>query len=114
MAQAMVPASRLRFGQTARRDAWWASPIVVFAVLGSFVVYATWAALQGTDYVAGPYLSPFYSPEIFGSSVHAWFGPFPAWWPSWLPASPAVYILWIPAGFRLMFPKIQRLPRRNR
>ena len=27
---------------------------------------------------SGPYLSPFYSPELFGASPHSWFGPKPA------------------------------------
>ena len=30
-----------------------------------------------------------------------WFGPKPGWWPGWLPFSPALLILWAPAGFRL-------------
>ena len=46
-------------------------------------------------------LSPFYSPELFGDTAHAWFGPKPAWWLSWLPWSPAFLILWAPGGFRL-------------
>ena len=49
-----------------RRDAWWLQPLVVFMILGGFVVYATWAAFQNAHYTYGPYLSPFYSPEIFG------------------------------------------------
>ena len=36
-----------RFGESERRDAWWLQPLVVFLVLGAFVVYATWAAFQG-------------------------------------------------------------------
>lgn len=92
---------RRRFGETARRDAWWIQPLVVFAALSTFVVYATWAAFQGDHYTFGPYLSPFYSPEIFGSSPHSWFGPKPAFWPSWLPFSPALLILPIPAFFRV-------------
>ena len=99
MSGATIPV--LKFGQTARRDAWWVQPLVVFTVLSSFVVYATWAALQGAHYTWGPYLSPFYSPEIFGSSPHSWFGGKPDWWPGWLPFSPAILILWAPGGFRL-------------
>ena len=49
----------------------------------------------------GPYLSPFYSPELFGGSPHAWFGPKPGWWPAWLPFSPALLILPFPGLFRL-------------
>src|SRR5713101_1693757 len=93
--------TRSGFGQTARRDAWWLQPAVVFLVLSSFLVYATWAAFQGTHYTFGPYLSPFYSPELFGDSPHALFGPKPTVWPSWLPFSPALIILPIPAFFRL-------------
>ena len=89
------------FGQTRRVDAWWVQPLVVFLVLGAFVAYATWAAFQGSHYHWGPYLSPFYSPELFGDSPHAWFGPKPGWWPGWLPWSPAFLILWAPGGFRL-------------
>jgi hypothetical protein len=92
---------RRSFGETTRRDRWWVVPLVTFLGLGSFVVYATWAAFQGEHYHHGPYLSPFYSPELFGPSPHAWFGPKPDWWPGWLPFSPALLILWAPAGFRM-------------
>lgn len=89
------------FGITARTDAWWIRPLVIFVVLSAFIIYATWAAFQGTHYAAGPYLSPFYSPLFFGNSDHAWFGPKPEWWPLILPFSPALLILWAPGGFRL-------------
>ncbi|HJS47444.1 MAG TPA: hypothetical protein VJ773_05600 [Gemmatimonadales bacterium] len=86
--------------RTSRPDAWWLPPLAVFLVLGGFVAYATWAALQNAHYTFGPYLSPFYSPELFGSSPHALLGPQPGWWPAWLPFSPAILILWAPGGFR--------------
>jgi hypothetical protein len=89
-----------RFGETTRQDAWWIQPLVVFLGLSTFLVYSTWAAFQGTHYTYGPYLSPFYSPEIFGDSPHSWFGPKPASWPGWLPFSPALLILPIPGLFR--------------
>jgi hypothetical protein len=89
------------FGQTLRRDAWWAQSLLVFLGLSAFILYATWAAFQGDHYTWGPYLSPFYSPEIFGSSGHSWFGLKPYWWPGWLPWSPALLILWAPGGFRI-------------
>src|SRR5215204_103949 len=88
------------FGQTLRRDAWWATPSMIFIGLSAFVVYATWAAFQNAHYSFGPYLSPFYSPEIWGDSQHAWFGPKPAWWPGLLPFSPALLILPFPGLFR--------------
>jgi hypothetical protein len=90
-----------RFGQTARRDAWWAQPALVVAALTTFLVYSTWAAFQNAHYWWGPYLSPFYSPELLGASPHSWFGPKPAAWPWWLPFSPALLILPIPGIFRL-------------
>jgi hypothetical protein len=89
-----------KFGQTSRRDTWWLEPLLVFLGFGAFIVYATWAALQGNHYTYGPYLSPFYSPEIFGGSPHALFGPKPAWWPALVPFSPAMLILWAPGLFR--------------
>lgn len=94
-------ALRLRgLGKTRRRDAWWATPALTFFVLSLFVVYATWAAFQNAHYWYGSYLSPFYSPELMGDSPHAMFGPKPSAWPWWLPFSPALFILPIPAFFR--------------
>src|SRR5262245_30413021 len=101
MAYAETTLTQRSFGQTMRKDAWWVKPLLIFLGLSAFIVYSTWAALQGRHYSYGPYLSPFYSPEIFGDSPHRWFGPKPAAWPSWLPFSPALLILWAPALFRL-------------
>ena len=100
MAHALVPLTRRRFGETMRRDAWWVQPLVVFIILSAFLVYATWAAFQNAHYEYGPYLSPFYSPLVFGDSAHAWFGPKPGWWPGFIPFSPALIILPFPALFR--------------
>lgn len=93
-----VPLSRGGFGQTARRDLWWLQPLLTFLGLGAFIVYATWAGMQGNHYRFGPYLSPFYSPELVGSA-DAWFGARPVWMPAWITA--AMLILWAPGGFRL-------------
>src|SRR5712671_2022903 len=93
-------AHRHGFGVTTRRDRWWVKPLLVFLGLSAFVVYSTWAAFQGDHYRYGNYLSPMYSPELFGDPAHAWFGPRPGWWPGWLVFSPAFLILWAPAGFR--------------
>ena len=100
MAQAVVREKPRGFGQTQRRDRWWVEPAAIFIGLSAFIVYATWAAFQGEHYHFNNYLSPFYSPELFGSSPHALFGPQPAWWPAILPFSPALLILWAPGGFR--------------
>src|SRR4026207_2036623 len=100
MPQAAWTLEERRFGQTTRRDAWWVQPLVAFLCFSAFIVYATWAAFQNAHYEFGPYLSPFYSPVLFGDSPHAWFGPKPAAWPAWLPFSPALIILPFPALFR--------------
>jgi hypothetical protein len=100
MPQAVWPLAPRKFGETARRDAWWVQPLLVFLGLSTFIVYSTWAAFQGDHYEYGPYLSPFYSPLLYGNSAHAWFGPHPEWWPGALPFSAALLILWAPGGFR--------------
>ena len=95
-----VPVTPSGFGQTHRRDNWWVQPLLIFLGFTTFIVYSTWAAFQGDHYRFGEYLSPFYSPEIFGDPEHAWFGGKPAWWPAWMPFSAALLILWAPGGFR--------------
>src|SRR5262245_399441 len=88
------------WNETYRRDMWFIEPIVVFVVLSAFLIYGTWAAFQNAYYTYGPYQSPFYAPELWGDSPHAWFGPKPAWWPALLPFSPALLILPFPGLFR--------------
>ena len=95
-----VPIERGRFGQTARRDAWWVYPLFTFLGLGAFVVYSTWAGMQGKNYFSDPYLSPMYAPLLFGQPGEgAWFGTMPSWLPSF--STGAMLILWAPGGFRL-------------
>jgi hypothetical protein len=84
-------------GATLRTDTWWLEPLLVVLVLGSFVVYSTWAALQNAHYYVAPYLSPFYSPCIAKSCVHVSLPLIGSWWN----LTPAFLILWIPGGFRL-------------
>jgi len=86
-----------------RKDAWWALPATVVIVLGTFIVYSTWAALQNAHYFVDPYLSPFYSPCISKSCLHLTFrGGLPE---IQLPLigvlSPAFLILIGPLSFRL-------------
>jgi hypothetical protein len=96
------------FLQTWRRDNWWLGPALTVAGLGTFGVYMLIVAFQASYYVAGPYMSPFYSPPLFiaegvpgGTTAdHAFVGPWPAWWPAWLPASPAFFIIPLPSMFR--------------
>jgi hypothetical protein len=97
---------RRGFGETSRRDKWWAQPLAIFLGLTAFIVYTTWAAFQGEYYFyhegGAHYLSPFYSPLLFGlEGEPRWFGaPQPGWWPDWLPFSAAFLILAGPAGMR--------------
>lgn len=109
MSRLNLPLPQARpFGKTSRPDAWWLQPAAVFAGLTAFIIYSTWAAFQGVHYYThqggADYLSPFYSPVLFDApeqhSGHAWFGPWPAWIPPWLPLTPALLILWAPGGFR--------------
>ncbi len=97
-----LPAQR-RFGETTRRDAWWLQSLVVFLGFSAFIIYSTWAGYSNAYYEFGPYLSPMYSPLLFGPSAHSWFGgpAQPGWWPPFLHYSAAALILWGPVGFRL-------------
>jgi hypothetical protein len=74
-------------GSTTRTDAWWLEPFLVALGFTAFIVYATWRAFEFQFFEWGPYLSPFYSPNL----AHIF-----TWW-KW---SPALLILWVPAGFR--------------
>jgi hypothetical protein len=95
-----VPVERGRFGQTARRDAWWLYPLLTVLGLGGFLVYSGWAAFQGNHYSYAGYLSPMYSPLLFGHpGEDAWFGAMPAFIPGFVTA--AMLVLWMPGGFRI-------------
>jgi hypothetical protein len=87
-----VPLRNGGFGKTARKDTWWIEPLLVFLGFSTFIVYSTWAAMQGAHFTFGPYLSPFYSPLLMTEK--------PGWWPAFLPFSAAMLILWAPGGFR--------------
>jgi len=97
------------FGKTQRIDMWWQEPLLTVVGLGLFIIYATWAALQGNHYFYDPYISPFYAPPVFvdpsvaGAAPvsHALFGSWPKWWPAFLPVSPALFILVFPGVFRM-------------
>ena len=91
---------RRPFGGTARRDAWWVQPLVVFLVLG-----ASSCTRRGRRSRASTTRTALISRRSTRRSCSAtrrtpWFGPKPAWWPGWLPFSPALLILWAPGGFR--------------
>ncbi len=97
-----VPLERGRFGKTARRDAWWVYPLLTFLGLGAFLVYANWAAFQGNHYSYGPYLSPMYSPLIFGHpGEDSWFGAMPSLHAELRHGCDVILVLWMPGGFRI-------------
>lgn len=91
-----------------REDRWWLGAAATVIVFSLFIVYSTWAALQGNHYYHAPYLSPFYSPVVFTDIAqpgsvplsHTVAGEFPSWWPSFVPRSPAFLILAFPGLFR--------------
>ena len=68
---------------TQRKDNWWVGPLVTAAVLLAFVFWATYRAFENDFFEIGNLLSPFYSPLIKNPLI-----------------SPAILILWAPAGFR--------------
>ena len=98
---------RRRFGETSRRDKWWVSPALTAFVFGSFVLYTTWAGMQGANYFyhedGAHYLSPLYSPLLYGQEhePRVFGAEVPPWWPSFIPFSPAFLILIGPAGVRI-------------
>lgn len=71
---------------TNRIDWWWIDPLLVIVGGGLAFGYLTWAAFQGVHYQWGAYLSPVYSAPYV---------------PDWWKLSPALLLLWIPAGFRV-------------
>ena len=102
--------------QTNRLDCWWVEPLLTGFGFLCFVIYTTWAMLQGNYYWwsagsegFGGYLSPFYSPLLFieenalGAAPlsHSFFGSWPSWMPSLIPVTPAILILAGPLSFRM-------------
>ena len=97
---------------TQRSDRWWIEPSLTAFGFLCFVVYTTLRALSGTDFVVDSYLSPFYSPLLFPTpgpesmgGEFAWFAAWPQFWtdnfPTWIPTSPAIFILAFPLSFRM-------------
>ena len=97
------------YGSTHRTDTWWIGPAATAAGLSAWLLYYFWAAWQGENYTSGPYISPFYSPLMYADPAlhtaamhHAWFsGTWFAWWPSFVPKSPALLIGFLPGLFRI-------------
>ncbi len=108
MSNISIDFKKSSYATTLRTDNWWVESALIVFGLTAFVIYSIWASFQASHYMWGPYLSPFYSPVIFVDLSAAgrapldesWFGEFPSWWPSFLPASPAFLIVAFPLVFR--------------
>jgi hypothetical protein len=89
---------------TQRTDNWQLAPLLTFLGFSAFIIYATVRAFQNAYFeVPGTqYLSPFYSPylpHVFHTlGIHLPFLEAPGGL-GWI-VSPAIFILWVPAGFR--------------
>ena len=84
--------ARQGLARTSRCDAWWLVPGIIATGFGAFIAYSlfsalVWYPLFGVEYEVDGYLSPFFSPLIFENVLPVWI-------------SPAIFILWIPLGFR--------------
>ncbi|GBD03120.1 hypothetical protein HRbin19_00396 [bacterium HR19] len=69
---------------TSRRDIWWAETFGSAVVFLGVILYSIVRALEGKFFEWGPYVSPLYSI------------PFDTAW-----ISPAVFTMWVPAGYRI-------------
>ncbi len=89
------------FGQTQRRDTWWVQPLAMAVAFVVFIIYATFRGIYNGDYEYGHgalsnslhpdsayFLSPFYSPLLALPQSMAWI-------------CPAIFVMWMPAGFRV-------------
>ena len=66
--------------RTLRKDNWWVEPLLVVAVLGGFVIYSTWAAIQNAYYYAPPIFAVLFAVHL-GDTAN--ISPWPlvgSWW----------------------------------
>jgi hypothetical protein len=110
MATSTVRIESATFGRTRRRDAWWAGPAATAFGLVLFFGYLTYRAFNPVYVWFDPYISPTVAPPVFTPATgypgavpvdHAWFGAFPAWWPPFLPQSPAFFLPALAIAFRV-------------
>jgi hypothetical protein len=79
--------STLSWSAFTGRLPWWAGSVTTVAILGAFTVYSIYIVFfEPVAEYGGYLLSPMYSPPV----------PSPVDW-----LSPAIFVLWIPLGFRL-------------
>lgn len=88
---------------------WWKEPALTAAGLVLFFGYLTLRAFNPTYVWYDPYISPTVAPPVFTPATgypgavpvdHAWLGAFPAWWPAFLPQTPAFFLPALAIAFR--------------
>src|SRR5688500_6632219 len=103
------PAQVARFGTTERVGEWWAMPVATALGLVVFFGYLTLRAFQGTHVWYDTDISPTVAPPLLTPASgypgaipieHAWLGAFPAWWPAFIPQSPAFFCPALAIAFR--------------
>jgi hypothetical protein len=99
-----------QLGRTSRTDVWWIEPAATGIGLMLLFGYLTLRAFHPVYVWYEPYISPTVAPPVFAAEFgppgsvpveHAWLGAFPAWWPSFVPQSPAFVLPWLAIVFRL-------------
>jgi hypothetical protein len=107
--QTIQVAGRGGFADTQRVDRWWLAPVWTAIGLALFFGYLTFRAFSATYVWYDPYISPTVAPPLFTPASgypgavpveHAWFGAFPAWWPAFIPQSPAFFLPGLAIAFR--------------
>jgi hypothetical protein len=101
---------RRRAGRTGRVDAWWIEPAATALGLALLFGYLTVRAFHPVHVWYEPYISPTVAPPVFTTASgvagsvpvdRAWLGAFPAWWPRFVPQSPAFVLPWLAIVFRV-------------
>ena len=96
--------------RTGRVDRWWLEPAGTAAGLALLFGYLTYRAFNPVYVWYEPYLSPTVAPPLFTPASgypgavpveRAWLGAFPAWWPAFVPQSPALLLPALAMAFRL-------------
>ena len=104
-----LAAGQTEFASTMRKDGWWVEPAATAIGLVVFFGYLTYRAFDATYVWFDPYISPTVAPPMFTPASgypgavpvdHAWFGAFPAWWPAFVPQSPAFFLPAAAIAFR--------------
>jgi hypothetical protein len=95
---------------THRIDNWWVAPALTAGGLLLFFGYLFVRAFNPVYVFYEPYMSPTVAPPLFAAAAgtyaggvpvdHAWLGVFPAWWPAFIPQSPAFFIPGLAIAFR--------------